>query len=156
MRKLTAVFVTGMTALTLTAAAAGETSMGTEKEARLWLTDFEKARERADNRDVPILVNFAGSDWCGWCIRLEKEAFSKQAFKAYAKDNLVLMLADFPRNKQQAPEVKKQNQRLARKYQIRGFPTVLLLNPNGRVIARTGYKAGGAEAYVEHLKSLVP
>jgi len=120
-----------------------------------WLTDFEKAKKAAAERDVPILADFSGSDWCGWCIRLDNEVFSKPAFQEYASTNLVLFLADFPRSKEQPQEVKEQNKKLAQKYSIRGYPTVLLLDENGKVLGRTGYKAGGADEYVKHLKKMV-
>lgn len=120
----------------------------------MWLTDFEKAKEKAAQKDVPILADFAGSDWCGWCIKLDNEVFAEDEFKAYADENLVLFLADFPRSKEQSDDVKELNQELAQKYGVEGFPTVLLLDANGDVIARTGYRRGGAESYVEHLKEL--
>ncbi|MDK2963569.1 MAG: hypothetical protein PWQ29_963 [Verrucomicrobiota bacterium] len=119
-----------------------------------WLTDFESARQQAAARNVPILADFSGSDWCGWCIRLEKEVFSQPEFKAYAEKNLVLFRADFPSRKPQSDAVKQQNRELAERYGIRGYPT-MLLDSAGNVLKRTGYQPGGADAYVEHLKSLL-
>lgn len=116
-----------------------------------WLTDFEQAKKQAAEKKLPILADFAGSDWCGWCIKLDDEVFSQQAFKDYAKNNLVLFLADFPKNKELTKEVKAQNEKLYKDYSIRGFPTVLLLRADGGVIARTGYKPMGAAKYVEML-----
>lgn len=120
-----------------------------------WLTDFEQAKKLAAEKDLPILADFSGSDWCGWCIKLDKEVFSEEAFKAYAEDNLILFLADFPRSKEQSDEVKEQNKALSGKYGVRGFPTVLLLDADGEVIERTGYQRGGPEAYVDHIKKLL-
>lgn len=120
-----------------------------------WVTDFEAAKKEAAERKVPILANFAGSDWCGWCIKLDKEVFGQEAFGKYAKDNLVMFLADFPSSKEQSDAVKLQNKGLAEKYGVRGFPTVLLLDADGKVLARTGYKRGGAAKYVKHVKELV-
>jgi len=120
-----------------------------------WLTDFTKAKQEAAEKKLPILADFSGSDWCGWCIKLDKEVFSQKEFKAYAKDNVVLFLADFPRLKEQPAELKKQNEQLSKEYAVSGFPTVLLLDAAGKVIARTGYRKGGAGAYVEHLKDLL-
>jgi len=117
-----------------------------------WVTDFEAAKKEAAERKVPILADFSGSDWCGWCIKLDSEVFSREDFQEYAKDNLVLFLADFPAAKPQPEELKKQNQGLAEKYAVRGFPTVLLLNSDGEVLLRTGYRRGGAAEYVKHLK----
>lgn len=121
-----------------------------------WMTDFEKAKEKAKSENKHILIDFSGSDWCGWCIKLDKEVFSQAAFKAYAKDNLVLVLADFPRDKsKQSDEVQKQNSKLQQEFGVNGFPTVFILSPDGKTIAKTGYQAGGAEPYVEHVKKLI-
>lgn len=120
-----------------------------------WTTDFEEAKKLAAEKGLPILADFSGSDWCGWCIKLDKEVFSEKAFKDYAKDSVILFLADFPRSKEQPEAVVKQNQALAKQYAVRGYPTVLLLDKSGAVLGRTGYRRGGAEAYVTHLKTLV-
>lgn len=120
-----------------------------------WDEDYDKALERAAKEGKYVLVDFSGSDWCGWCIKLDQEVFSKQAFKDYAKENLVLVLLDFPRQKSQSKSVQERNQALMRKYGVRGFPTVLVLNPKGEVAGRTGYKPGGPEAYVKHLKEII-
>jgi thioredoxin-related protein len=121
-----------------------------------WMTDFEKAKALAKEKDKPILIDFSGSDWCGWCIRLDKEVFSQKAFKDYAKDNLILVLADFPSDKsKQSPELKAQNEKLAKEFGVSGFPTVFLLTPDGKPVAKTGYQDGGPEAYVTHIKKLI-
>lgn len=121
-----------------------------------WETDYQKAKAQAKRENKYLLIDFSGSDWCGWCIKLEKEVFSQQTFKDYAKDNLVLMLADFPRDKsKQSEDLQKQNRQLADKFGIEGFPTVFILSPNGKTIAKTGYQAGGAESYVQHIKKLI-
>ncbi len=120
-----------------------------------WLTDFEATKRQAAEQKRPILADFSGSDWCGWCIRLEKEVFSQKAFQNYAATNLVLFLADFPARKPQPDAEAAQNKKLAATYGIEGYPTVLLLNSEGKELARTGYQRGGAEAYVEHVKTLL-
>jgi thioredoxin-related protein len=120
-----------------------------------WMTDFEAAKAKAAAENKPLLVDFSGSDWCGWCIKLNKEVFSQTAFQEYADDTLVLVELDFPRSKPQPAELKAQNEALARQYGIRGFPTVLVLSPDGKLIERTGYQRGGAEAYVAHIQSIL-
>ena len=121
-----------------------------------WIHDYDHAIKDAKKYNRPILVNFTGSDWCGWCFRLKKEVFSKPAFKNYAGKNLILLELDFPRRKPQSPKIKKQNNDLAKKYRIRGFPTIILINEKGDLITTTGYRRGGPAKYVEHLKSLLP
>ena len=83
------------------------------------------AQQEAKANNKLLLLDFTGSDWCGWCIKLNKEVFSKPEFKDYANKNLVLMEVDFPRGKSQGSDIKKQNEGLAQQYQIEGFPTAL-------------------------------
>jgi len=120
-----------------------------------WMTDFDAAKAKAKAENKAMLVDFTGSDWCGWCIKLDKEVFSKAAFKDYASENLVLVEIDFPRKKEQSAELKAQNQALAEKYGIRGFPTILIMDGDGKVLKKTGYRRGGPEKYIEHLKGIL-
>jgi protein disulfide-isomerase len=124
-------------------------------EKAVWLTSLSEAKAEAARRNVPILADFSGSDWCGWCIKLDKEVFSTDVFKKYAAENLVLLLVDFPRSKPQSDELKKQNNDLSEKYGIQGFPTILLLDAEGKLLERTSYLAGGGENYVTHLRKLL-
>ena len=121
-----------------------------------WMTDMNAAMKLSAKTGKPILVDFSGSDWCGWCVKLDREVFSKTAFKAFAKKNLILVLLDFPRRKAMSAKLKKQNRALAAKYKIRGYPTVLLLDSKGNIIVRTGYRSGGAPKYIEFLKGKIP
>lgn len=120
-----------------------------------WHVDFEKAKNLAKEENKNILLDFTGSDWCGWCIKLDEEVFDKTAFKDYAKENLVLVEIDFPRSKEQSAETKAQNERLLQQFGVRGFPTIVILNSQGQKIAETGYRPGGAANYVAHLKNLI-
>ena len=120
-----------------------------------WLTDFEQAREQARQTGRPILINFTGSDWCGWCKLLSKEVFSQPEFQSYARDNLVLLVADFPRRKTLPPEVAAQNHSLQARFDVGGYPTIILIDAYGTVLGRTGYRRGGPAAYVEHLRELL-
>jgi len=114
-----------------------------------WMTDYKAALELAGKENRPVLLDFTGSDWCGWCIRLDKETFSKPEFQKFAKDNLVLVELDFPNNKPQSAEIKKQNEALQEKYGVQGFPTLVLLNSEGKEIARNpGYLPGGPSALI--------
>ncbi|MEC8190353.1 MAG: thioredoxin family protein [Verrucomicrobiota bacterium] len=120
-----------------------------------WELNFEQAQARAKAENKPMLLDFTGSDWCGWCIRLDKEVFSQPEFKAYAAESLVLVELDFPRGKKQSAEIKAQNKALAKKYSIRGYPTIVLLTAEGELIERTGYQRGGAANYVAHIKEIL-
>lgn len=120
-----------------------------------WQTNLEAAKKIAEKDNKVILMDFSGSDWCGWCIKLDKEVFSQAAFKDYAKDNLILVMVDFPKKKQLDAATKAANKALMEKYGVKGFPTVVLVDSKGTVIAQTGYRSGGAAAYVEHIKELL-
>ena len=121
-----------------------------------WLTDMGKAMKLAEKTGKPILVDFSGSDWCGWCMKLDREVFAKKAFKEFAKKELILVLLDFPNRKFMTAEQKKHNQKWAKKYKVRGYPTVLLLDAKGKVLLRTGYEAGGPANYIKMLKAKFP
>lgn len=125
-----------------------------------WLHDFETAKKQAKEQNKPILINFTGTDWCGWCIKIEKEIFSKEEFKAYAKEKLVLMEVDFPEKAEnkakQSPELVAQNKKLDKDFAIEGYPTIFLLDADGKKISEDiGYREGGPQAYTAHLTELI-
>jgi thioredoxin-related protein len=102
-----------------------------------WTTDFSKAKTEATEKSKYILLNFSGSDWCGPCMKLKKEVLDSEAFLKFAEDKLVLVRADFPRNKKNklSPEQTKQNEALAEKYNNEGkFPLTVLINAEGKVV----------------------
>lgn len=119
-----------------------------------WSTDFAKAQAQAKAEDKLLLLDFTGSDWCGWCRILRQEVFSQPEFEEYAKKNLVLMTVDFPRAKPLSDEVRKQNQSLAQKFEIRGFPTIVILNGDGKLVGMLGYMPGGPAAFISELKQI--
>ena len=118
-----------------------------------WQTDYKAALEQAAKENKPVLLDFTGSDWCGWCIKLNKETFSQPEFKKFAAENLVLVEVDFPNNKPQSDAVKQQNQEIQAKFGVRGFPTLVLLDSKGKEIARnSGYLPGGPAAFIDWVK----
>ncbi len=120
-----------------------------------WMTDFEAAKKKAAAENKDLLVDFTGSDWCGWCIKLVDEVFNHDSFKKGVADKFVLVELDFPKDKSNISEAtQKQNAELQSKYGVQGFPTILLLDAKGRPFARTGYQAGGPEKYLTHLDEL--
>ncbi len=122
--------------------------------ADLWMTDFEAAKQKAAEGNKMLLMDFTGSDWCGWCIKLDDEVFSKPEFAEYAEENLVLLKLDFPRRKELSAEEQAQNQRLAEEYDIEGFPTVIVLNGVGEQIGTLGYMPGGPQTFIAALEEL--
>lgn len=128
-------------------------SKSASKDGLTWEDNLEKALQKAKAENKAVLVNFTGSDWCQWCIRLSNEVFSQKEFKEYADKNLVLVKLDFPRSIEQSQETKAYNNMMAQKFGIQGFPTILLFNSQGQMVLQTGYQPGGAANYVKHLQS---
>ncbi|MEO7934490.1 MAG: thioredoxin family protein [Chthoniobacterales bacterium] len=119
-----------------------------------WDDDYDKGLAKAKSESKLVLLDFTGSDWCGWCIKLDKEVFSEKAFKDYAKDNLVLVEIDFPRAKPQTKKLKEQNEKLSTQYNIEGYPTIVVLNKDGQKVGQLGYMEGGPEAFIAELNKL--
>jgi thioredoxin-related protein len=119
-----------------------------------WLTNLDEAKKEAQAKNRLLLMDFTGSDWCGWCIMLDKEVFSKSEFKEYASKNLVLLELDFPRTKKMPPEITAQNEQLAVKYGIQGFPTVVVFDSTGKPLGALGYQAGGPQVFIAQLEKL--
>jgi thioredoxin-related protein len=120
-----------------------------------WQTDVKKAQEEAKANNKLVFLDFTGSDWCGYCIRLDKEILSKPEFKQYADKNLILVEIDFPRRKPQSSDLQKQNIELAQQFGIEGFPTIILLNGAGKPVWRfDGYFPAGPEAFIAELEKV--
>jgi thioredoxin-related protein len=137
-------------------------SINTEKGQLTWTDDLLKAYEQSKATGKPIFAFFTGSDWCGWCHKLQNEVFSKPAFIKWAKEKVILLELDFPRHKQLSPEITQQNQNLQQAFQVAGFPTVWLFfatkdektnNLNLNPLGSTGYPQG-AELGHEEVKFL--
>lgn len=124
-------------------------------QAQTWETNYAEAVTKAKKENKTLLLDFTGSDWCGWCIKLDREVFSKKEFQAYAQENLVMVKLDFPRRKQLPEAEQTQNQKLAGKYGVQGLPTILLLDKNEKLLLQTGYQRGGPEKYVKHLEAAI-
>ncbi len=120
-----------------------------------WMENYEEAKKTAKEQDKLILADFTGSDWCGWCIKLKNEVFEKDEFKQWAGENVVLLELDFPRQKQLSQSLKEQNEALQKKHNIRGFPTIVFMTPSGDEIGRTGYQAGGPEAWTQSADEII-
>lgn len=129
-------------------------SASASAESPRWPTDFPVALKQAKAQRKLVLVNFTGSDWCPWCQKLQREVFSTPEFQQYAKEHLVLLEIDFPQRKPQSEALKQQNKELADRYHIEGFPTIVLLDPEGQEIASLGYMPGGPKPFLDKLDQL--
>ncbi|MFV5693194.1 thioredoxin family protein [Flavobacterium sp. LT1R49] len=123
-----------------------------------WKTDFEVAKNEASTQNKTILLVFSGSDWCGPCIKLDRNIWQSAEFKEFAQNNLIIERADFPKKKQNqlAPELKKRNQELAEKYNKDGlFPLVVILDKTGKILGKTGFKNVSPQEYITLIKSFI-
>ncbi|MBL4587675.1 MAG: thioredoxin family protein [Flavobacteriales bacterium] len=133
------------------------------QEANLiWHTDLGPAVDKAIAEEKPLFLFFTGSDWCGWCKRLQREVFVKPEFVEWANKNVVLMELDFPRRTAQPEELKTQNMNIMRMFGVRGYPTVWFVNPskeeskiNFGKIGSTGYVAGGPDAWIAAANKII-
>lgn len=130
----------------------------------VWLTDFDEAAKLSQKTKKPILANFTGSDWCGWCKILKREVFDTAEFKKWAKKNVVLLELDFPRRTKISPELKKQNTALQRAFRVRGYPTVWLFKVGEgddpkkdlQPLGKTGYRKGGPKVWIKSIDQYLP
>jgi thiol:disulfide interchange protein len=119
-----------------------------------WLVRYDEALQTAARENKPVLINFTGSDWCPPCQQLKREVFSTPQFQEFAAGNLILLELDFPRRKQLEPELVRQNAELQSRYNIEGFPTVILVSPDGKERKRhVGHRPGGPAAYLRWIES---
>lgn len=121
-----------------------------------WHTDVKEAIAIGNKENKPLLMFFTGSDWCGWCIRLQKEVLLTPEFNKWAKDKVILVELDFPRSVPQSAETKQQNAEIQRAFGVQGYPTVYFAKAatkdgivNFQGLGRTGYVAGGSGAWLE-------
>jgi protein disulfide-isomerase len=140
----------------------GAYNFSTAQEA-VWHTDMTKASEIAMNENKPVLMFFTGSDWCGWCKRLQREVLLTKDFEAWAKDNVVLMELDFPRRTPQEQSVKVQNYQLQKIFNVRGYPKIFFVNPekkpdgkmNLNSLGSTGYVRGGTQEWLAVANNII-
>lgn len=137
------------------------------QEGLTWHTDLNKASDIARAEQKPLFLFFTGSDWCGWCIRLQNEVFKTPEFTTWAKEKAILVELDFPRKTPQSDAIKLQNNQMQQMFQVQGYPTVWFVKPtmkdgkaNYEQIGRTGYVAGGPSPWItganEILTKFVP
>ena len=120
-----------------------------------WFTDAEAAQAKAKEENKLVLLDFTGSDWCIWCKKLKREVFDKPEFAQFAQSKLVLVEVDFPQHKT-LPEAQQQaNARLDNTYRINSYPTIILLDSDGKQVARMGYVFGGASSFIAKLEKKV-
>ncbi len=138
-------------------------SLFSQVEKLTWHTDLVKAIEISTKEKKPLMLFFTGSDWCGWCIRLQNEVFKMPEFVEWANDNVVLVDIDFPKNKsKQSTELQQQNNLLQQQFGIQGYPTIHFVRPDkidGKTsltkLGNTGYRAGGPPVWIAEANSYI-
>jgi protein disulfide-isomerase len=121
-----------------------------------WTDDWEAAKAKSKSENKPILIYMTGSDWCGWCKKLEKEVISKKAFTDFASQHFILMEADYPKTREQPAPLKQQNAELRKTYLNGGYPTVYVLDSEGKKLSKDlGELEGGVDGYIARLKKLL-
>jgi protein disulfide-isomerase len=129
-------------------------SVSAFSQESVWMTDYAKAVDLAKSQNKAILLDFTGSDWCGWCMKMKQETLDTPAFKHYAQKNLVLVEVDYPHNKAQTEQEKQQNQKLGKQFEITGYPAFVLLDKDGKELGRQGgYLQGGPSAFIAKLNT---
>jgi protein disulfide-isomerase len=133
-------------------ASAADSTAGTG--SGIWQTDYKQALAQAAKEQKHVLLNFTGSDWCPFCIQMEKEVLTQADFKVFAARKLILVKLDFPRRKQMPPAEAEQNQKLQQEFAIEGFPTYVLLDTAGTEVRRqVGYLEGGPKEFIKWAQS---
>lgn len=125
------------------------------KDEVKWQTNFNQALEQSQSNHKPIVLFFTGSDWCSWCSKLDHEVFETPEFNQATKDKFIFVKLDFPRKQKLDPALAAQNKQLQDKYHIKGYPSLVVIDSNQKVLGTTGYRAGGGKAYADHLLSFI-
>lgn len=128
---------------------------GIEASSIQWMTNYDQALQAGKQSSKPLVLLFTGSDWCTWCIKLEKESLDTSEFADAAGDKFIFVKLDFPRSTLSNVGTSSQNNALRERFKVMGFPTVVIVDPVAdKKIASTGYKAGGGRQYAQHLLNL--
>lgn len=148
----------GALAMGLISGASANTVALKGAEVGVWTQDYDAAVKLAAEKKLPLLLNFTGSDWCGWCKIMDKQVFAPTVWKTYAKKNVVLVTLDFPNNKKLVPkEFVARNEKLKQQFAVRGFPTYVVLKSDGKT--KLGQLGAGKEktpkSFIKEFKMLV-
>lgn len=157
------IFSFALAALLIVNAACAQDASFKASENEGWLVSLEEAYQLSEKTNRPILANFTGSDWCGWCKKLKREVFSQPEFKEWAADNVILLELDYPR-RSQLPEAQRiQNAQLQQAFRVTGYPSIWMFDldrPDGKRFniqpyGNTGYAPGGPSAYINNLEKMI-
>lgn len=120
-----------------------------------WMTNYEQAKALAKKESKPLFLYFTGSDWCPWCMKMDREILSTTAFQKNIGDSVIFVKVDFPQKKQLDPATKAQNSALQKEFKVHGFPTVILLDSSLNLISKMGYEDGGGQLYAAKVQKAI-
>jgi len=158
----TTILLLMMIAISSVKAQSGVVKSEYKAHAKGWLVDINEAYALSEKTGKPILANFTGTDWCGWCVKLKREVFDTPAFKAWAAKTVVLIELDFPRKFQLPENIKQQNYNLAKAFNVNGYPTIWVFNlgkdEKGQftidALGKTGY-VRGTKAFISGVDAMI-
>lgn len=120
-----------------------------------WLTNYDEAVKQSQSSSKPIAILFTGSDWCSWCIKLESEVFSSSEFIEAVGDKFIFLKLDFPLNTTLSPDNIAQNKQLQKRFDVSGFPSIIILDAQQQQIGSAGYRPGGGKQYATYLLKML-
>ncbi|MEJ6735762.1 MAG: thioredoxin family protein [Flavobacteriales bacterium] len=158
----TTILLLMMIAMSSVKAQSGVVKSDYKAHAKGWLVDINEAYALSEKTGKPILANFTGTDWCGWCVKLKREVFDTPAFKAWAEKTVVLIELDFPRKFQLPENIKQQNYNLAKAFNVTGYPTIWVFNLGKDekdqftidALGKTGY-VRGTKAFISGVDAMI-
>ena len=133
----------------------GQTQMTHSSGKIMWMDNYEQAMQQASKEHMPVILYFTGSDWCGWCKKMDQEVFASPAFAEEVGHKFVFVKVDFPMNSKLPESMARQNAQLKQRYGVTGYPTVVIVDAQGGFIGETGYRSGGGKAYAQWLEQFL-
>ena len=152
------VIFTVLTVFALQCSGCGDNDSGSRVErtsSHDWKTSFSESVQLSADSGKPILAFFTGSNWCGWCKVLNSKILETPVFVEWAKENVIMLELDFPTDYEQSQEIKDQNQQLQKMYGITGFPTIIVMDANGKPILQLGYEDVSPDVYAAKIESAI-
>lgn len=128
---------------------------GSSNHSISWITNYQDALAQSKTTGKPIVLFFTGSDWCGWCNKLEREVLSTPEFANLSGNKFIFVMLDFPLYKPQEPLLAASNKQIQEKFQVQGYPTLIIINSDQKKLGITGYRPGGPKLFADHLRQIV-
>ncbi|MCH9609419.1 MAG: Disulfide bond reductase DsbH [Chlamydiales bacterium] len=155
MKLFSTLLILAITTVNLHAQEEQSPQMQTQGSSIQWFTDYQSAMQMAQKERKPLILYFTGSDWCGWCKKMDSEIFSSPEFTSAVGSKFIFVKLDFPMNQKLPQEEIQQNAQLKQRYGVTGYPTIVIVDASGGFLGQTGYRSGGGKAYANYLDSFL-